>query len=59
VLAACCAAFGVLLWVAAIALQPAPANAGDVNIPYIQARLLGIVIGGASITAGIILIAAG
>jgi hypothetical protein len=48
-----------LLWVAAIALQPAPANAGDVNIPYIQARLLGIVIGGASITAGIILIAAG
>ena len=59
ILAACSAVFGVVLWVTAIGIQPTPPNASDVTIPDIQARLLGIVIGGASITAGIILIAAG
>jgi hypothetical protein len=59
VLAASLALFGIVLWVTAVAVQVTPSRARDVNLPYFEERLLGIVIGGAAVAGGIILIAAG
>ncbi len=53
------AVFGLLLWVTAIVLHVTPADARDVTFPHIEARLLAIVTGGASVGGGIILMAAG
>jgi hypothetical protein len=50
---------GVLLWVTAVVLHVAPADARDVTFPHIEARLLAIVTGGASVGGGIMLLAAG
>jgi hypothetical protein len=58
-LAAGLALFGIALWIMAIVLHVTPANARDVNFSYFQARMLGIVTGGAAVTAGIVLLAAG
>jgi hypothetical protein len=49
---------GVFLWVGAIMLHITPADARDVTFPHIEARLLAIVTGGASVAGGIILLAA-
>jgi hypothetical protein len=53
------ALFGLALWMTAIVLHVTPADARDVTVPHIEARLLAIVTGGASVGGGIILIAAG
>ena len=58
-LAASLALVGIVLWVAAVAVHVTPADARDVTIPHIEARLMGIVTGGASVAGGIILIATG
>ncbi len=50
--------FGICLWLAAVALHVAPPSARDVTFPHFEARLLGIVTGGAAVTGGIILFAA-
>jgi hypothetical protein len=50
---------GISLWVAGVVLHATPADARDVTFPHLEARLLGIVTGGASVAGGIILMAAG
>jgi hypothetical protein len=52
------AVLGIFLWVGALVLHVSPANAHDVNLPHLEARLLGIVTGGAAVAGGIILFAA-
>ncbi len=49
---------GIFLWVGAIVLHITPANARDVTFPHMEARLLAIVTGGASVAGGIVLLAA-
>jgi hypothetical protein len=58
-LAASLAVFGIALWAAAILLHVTPANERDVNFPHFQERLMAVVIGGAAVTGGIILLAVG
>ncbi|HEY3912026.1 MAG TPA: hypothetical protein VGM07_19370 [Stellaceae bacterium] len=49
---------GISLWLTAVALHVVPPAARDVTFPHLEARLLGIVMGGASVAGGIVLIAA-
>ncbi|MGH7117192.1 MAG: hypothetical protein ACREE9_22200 [Stellaceae bacterium] len=49
---------GICLWLAAVALHVAPPSARDVSFPHFEARLIGIVTGGAAVTGGIVLFAA-
>jgi putative copper export protein len=58
-LAASLAAGGLVLWVLAVMLGVAPAATRDVTQPHIEAQLLAIIVGGALITSGIIVIASG
>jgi hypothetical protein len=48
---------GMSLWLAAVALHVTPVAERDVNFPHMEARLLAIVTGGASVTGGIALLA--
>jgi len=48
---------GMSLWLAAVALHITPITERDVNFPHMEARLLAIVTGGASVTGGIALLA--
>ena len=52
------AVFGICLWVTAVTLHVAPPNMRDVSFPHLEARLIGIVTGGVSVTGGIVLLAA-
>lgn len=58
-LAASLALVGIMLWVAAVAVHVTPADARDVTFSHMEARLMGIVTGGASVAGGIILLATG
>jgi hypothetical protein len=49
---------GISLWLGAVTLHVTPIADRDVNFPHIEARLLAIVTGGASVTGGIVLLAA-
>ncbi len=53
----CC--FGDFPLVSAATLHVSPAGARDVTFPHMELRLLGIVVGGASVAGGIGLFAAG
>lgn len=50
--------FGICLWVTAVTLHVAPPDMRDVTFPHLEARLIGIVAGGVSLTSGIVLLAA-
>ncbi|HTV43809.1 MAG TPA: hypothetical protein VMF05_00710 [Stellaceae bacterium] len=49
---------GISLWFGAVLLHVTPLADRDVSFPHFEARLLGIVTGGASVTSGIVLFAA-
>ena len=51
------AVLGISLWLGAVALHVTPIAERDVNFPHMEARLLAIVTGGASVTGGIALLA--
>jgi hypothetical protein len=48
---------GIFLWVGAIMLHITRADARDVTFAHMEARLVAIVIGGASVAGGIVLLA--
>ena len=52
------AALGIFLWLSAVTQHVGPAGARDVTFPHMELRLLGIVVGGASVAGGIVLFAA-
>lgn len=52
------ALLGISLWVAAVVVHVTPVDARDVTVPHMEARLLGIVAGGAAVAGGIVLMAA-
>lgn len=52
------ALLGISLWLMAVVLHVSPTDGRDVTFPYLKARLIGIVAGGASVTGGIVLFAA-
>jgi hypothetical protein len=52
------AVIGISVWVTAVVLRITPADARDVSFAHMEARLLGIVAGGAAVAGGIVLIAA-
>jgi hypothetical protein len=57
-IAAALTVLGIFLWLTAVMLHVGPADARDVTFPHMEARLLGIVAGGASVAGGIVLFAA-
>ena len=57
-IAAALAVLGISLWLGAVVLNVSPRDGRDVSFPHLEARLLGIVAGGASIVGGIVLFAA-
>ncbi|MGH7047198.1 MAG: hypothetical protein ACREE2_12520 [Stellaceae bacterium] len=52
------ALLGISLWLGALLLHVTPLAERDVSFPNFEARMLGIVAGGVSVTGGIVLIAA-
>jgi hypothetical protein len=57
-IAAALAVIGVSLWLGAVLLHVSPTDGRDVTFPHLEARLLGIVAGGASVAGGIVLLVA-
>ncbi len=58
VIAVALAVIGISMWLGAVMLRVTPPDARDVTFPHLEARLLGIVAGGASVAGGIVLLAA-
>ena len=50
-------AFGILVWALSLAIHITASDNRDVSISYFEERSLGIIAGGASIIAGIVLLA--
>ena len=50
-------AFGILVWAVSLTLHLAAHRDRDVSISYFEERSLGVISGGASVVAGIVLLA--
>ena len=50
-------AFGILVWALSLAIHITASDNRDVSISYFEERSLGIIAGGASVVAGIVLLA--